>query len=351
MPTDWNQNQNHIDVLDIPESSDRRLLELHLLHHFVTRTCATFPFAHDPSTHTTWTDSVPHLAISDSSLLYALLSVSALHLSEAEPHDLSLRAVHQKYLHLAVHSHRRGVNDLNAKNVDAACFTSFLIVINVYARLQDRVLGLSYEPPMQWLRMSNGLRSIFQMAGKHWLQGNPEAAVNVLINSASSLSDPDPLLAEGSRAEFAHLLAPMTSRGQCPREGCEEDGEGDEDEKMKDPEARDAYDKTVSYIGTIHLAIRAGEHDMEVCRRLIAFAVLIPDKMIQLIEEKRPRALVILAHYFAVAAPLARVWWIGDVTRKEVEGIQRWLPGEWKDLMRWPLTMAKTMTAAKGTRS
>ena len=188
------------------------------------------------------------------------------------------------------------------------------------------------------------------MAGKHWLQDNPGAAVNVLIKSASSLSDPDPLFAEGSRVEFAHLLGPVTSRGQCPREGCEE-GEGDDDEKMKDPEARDAYDKTVSYIGTIHLAIKAGEHDMEVCRRLIAFATLVPDKMVELIEEKRPRALVILAHYFAVAAPLAKVWWIGDVTRKEVEGIQRWLPGEWKDLMRWPLTMAKTITTSKGTMS
>ena len=192
---------------------------------------------------------------------------------------------------------------------------------------------------MQWLRMLKGLRRIFQMAGKRWLRGNPGAVVNVLVKSASSPSDPDALFAEGSRVEFAHLHRPVTNRGQCQREGCEE-GEGADDEKMEDLEARDAYNKTVSYIGTIHLAIKAGEHDMEVCRRLIAFAVLIPDKMIELIEEKRPRALVILAHYFAVAAPRAKVWWIGDVTRKEVEAIQRWLPGEWKDLMRWPLTMA-----------
>ena len=62
-------------------------------------------------------------------------------------------------------------NDLNAKNVDAACFTSVLTVINIYARLQDRMPGISYEPPMQCLRMSNGLRSIFQMAGKRRLPG------------------------------------------------------------------------------------------------------------------------------------------------------------------------------------
>lgn len=212
------------------------------------------------------------------------------------------------------------------------------------------MLGLSYEPPMQWLRMLKALRRIFQMAGKRWLQGNPGAVVNVHVRSASSPSDPDALFAEGSRVEFAHLHRPVTSRGQCQREGCEE-GEGADDEKMEDPEAQDAYNKTVSYIGTIHLAIKAGEHDMEVCRRLIAFAVLIPDKMIELIEEKRPRALVILAHYISVAAPRAKVWWIGDVTRKEVEAIQRWLPGEWKDLMRWPLTMAKTMTTSKGADS
>ena len=74
------------------------------------------------------------------------------------------------------------------------------------------MLGLSYEPPMQWLRMLNGLRRIFQLAGKRWLQGNPGAVVNVLVKSASSPSDPDALVTEGSRVEFAHLHRPVTSR-------------------------------------------------------------------------------------------------------------------------------------------
>ena len=107
----------------------------------------------------------------------------------------------------------------------SACFTSVLIVINIYALLQDRVLGLSYEPPMQWLRMLKGLRRILQMAGKRWLQGNPGAVVNVLVKSASSPLDHDALFAEGSRVEFAHLHRPVICRGQCQREGC---GEGKE---------------------------------------------------------------------------------------------------------------------------
>ena len=332
------QNHDRVHVFDIPESSDRRLLELRLLHHFVTHTGATFPFTHDPSTRTMWVESVPRLAITDSSLLYALLAVSALHLSETKPQDLSLRAVHQSYLHLALHSHRQGVNHLDVKNVDAACFTSVLIVINVYARLQDRAIGLTYEPPMQWLRMSNGLATMFQTAADQWLRGNPGSAVNALIKSASSLSNCDSLYAEGSREEFAHLLLPVMSEGRCQKEGCEE-GEGDDEEKMEDSETREAYKKTVSYIGAIYLASKAGEHDMEICRRLMAFAVLIPNKMIELIEEKRPRALVILAHYFATAGPLAKIWWIGHVMRKEVKAIQRWLPAKWQDLMHWPLKM------------
>ena len=186
-------------------------------------------------------DLVPHLVISDSSLLYAPLSVSALHVSEAEPQNLSLRAVQQNYLHLAVHSYCRGVNDLDANNVDVACFTSVLIVMNIYARLQDRGVGLSYEPPVQRLRMSNGLKDMFQTANKRRLRGNPGVAVSALINSASSLLDPDALLAEGNRVEFAHLLRPVINRERCHREGCVE-GEGDDDEEMyKDLEAREAY--------------------------------------------------------------------------------------------------------------
>ena len=58
---------------------------------------------------------------------------------------------------------------------------------------------------------------------------------------------------------------------------------------------------------------------MEVCRRLI---VLIPYSMIELVEEKRPRALMVLAQYFVMTAPLAKVatvgLWVSEFNNKVI---------------------------------
>ncbi|KAL6720301.1 hypothetical protein ACLMJK_002222 [Lecanora helva] len=337
--TATNPQQSPLDISGIPESSNRRFLELRLLHNFTIQTSATFPFTHDPSTRTLWADSVPSLALSHPSLLYALLSISALHLLKVKQQDIRLRDAHPAYLRLAAQSHRQGVNYIDAENVDVACFTSVLIIINLYAGLQDREIELSYNPPMQWLRVSNGLRNMFHTLGMQPLQDNPGAAVNALIKSASSLSDPHALLKGGSLPEFSSLL-----RGRISHERYDglngTEGINEEHEDLDDPETQEAYNITVAYIGTIYLAIKAGEHEMEICRRLVAFAVLIPNKMIASIEEKRPRALVILAHYFALSGQLTKMWWIGNGPQQEVSKIQQYLPQEWQGLMRWPLQMS-----------
>lgn len=60
--------------------------------------------------------------------------------------------------------------------------------------------------------------------------------------------------------------------------------------------------------------------------------VVLPGEMVELLEEKEPRALVVLAHYFArpgpVAGDLEAVWWIGAIARREDEGIHKCLPDE-----------------------
>ena len=72
-------------------------------------------------------------------------------------------------------------------------------------------------------------------------------------------------------------------------------------------------------------------------RRVIGFPMLVHPRFVTLVEEEQPRALVILAHYFALVARLRGLWWMGDSGRREVLGIQSALPEEWQDAMQWPL--------------
>ena len=332
--------------IDLPESTVRRHLELRLLHHYIVSTSATFPATHITKVRAAWTIDVPQLANRHPSLLYALFSVAALHLSKIEPHDLELSAAHKTYLDQAVRAHRRAVasfdsTSVDAERVDAVCFTSVLIVLDAFAALQDRVHGHEYEPPMQWLSMSHGAWNVFRIAWQR-IQDGSTMAIEAIIRSASILSDHAALFSQSNREQFAELLVPL--RGGSPGKNREDN------EDLDDKETREAYEKTVSYIGSIQKAVKGKEHSLVIYRLLLAFAVVLPAKMIELLGKKRPRALVVLAHYFALVGPMATdaetVWWVGPIARKEVEGIQRCLPDEWQNFMKWPLEM--TEMAAEG---
>ena len=324
--------------IDLPESAARRHLELRLLHHYIVSTSATFPATHIANVRAAWTINVPQLANRHPSLLYALFSVAALHLSTIEPHNHELSAAHTTYFDLAVSAHLRAVVSFDAATVDPVCFTSILILLNAFAKLQGRVHGPEYEPPILWLEMSHGAWKVFKIAWQ-WIKEGSTAVVTALIRSAPMLSDHASLFSENNREEFSELLAPLTSGSPYQNRENNED--------LDNPETREAYEKTVAYIGSIRKALQSKEHSLVIHRLLLAFAVVLPGKMVELIKMKKPRALVVLAHYFALVGPMASdaetVWWVGPIARKEVEGIQRCLPDEWQELMRWPLAMTTEM--------
>jgi len=331
------------EPLNLLESAERRLLELRLLHHYLTQTWTTFPGSQNPIVRDIWTTSIPKMINNHPSLLYAILSVSASHLSRLEPGDIQLQNAHRTYYILALQNHRFAINRLDdTNNTDATCFTSILIFINAYTALQDRVIEEPYDPPMQWLRVSNGARNIFQLALQS-VQYNPKAVVHDFIKSLPALSDITSLLRSPNGKEFSNLLLPVKT--------------GDINEDLQDEaelqheETREAYANTITYLGSMHMAIKRKEHRQEICRWIMAFAVFVPRKMIWLIEAKRPRAFVVLAHYFALVGSqngaMEAVWWIGQIARREIEAIQRFLPDAWQHLMSWPLAVTGADGPAK----
>ena len=98
-----------------------------------------------------------------------------------------------------------------------------------------------------------------------------------------------------------------------------------------------AYETTVSYIGGIWIAMKGFEPSAETCRSLIPFPFIVQSRFIDLIKDQQPRALAVLAHYFALLASFRRVWWIGDTERREVQAFTAVLSSKWHYLMTSPL--------------
>lgn len=223
---------------------------------------------------------------------------------------------------MALRELNREIEHLSKENVDGVCLTASLLRIYSFVRLQDRELE-PYVPPTQWLRMTGTSSSVFRQSAEITSQ-NPNSVGMRMIELVIDLFDEDEkrLHTEG----LLHLL-----RRQEPHELEEE----------WDAEVQDAYLSTINYIGGIWKSMQDHMPPGSVARRLIVFPIFVDTRFVDMVEERRPRALVILAHYFALLAMLRGFWWVGDAGPREVTAILDELPVEWHGGLTWPLEILK----------
>jgi hypothetical protein len=303
-------------IFDVPESRSRRLLELRLLQNYIERTSKTFAACHHEDVRIAWSYQLPKLALEHDNLLYQVLSISAMQLLKSTPNDVELINARQTYHCLALREHRRAVGELNIRNADAVCCASSMIVVDAFASLHERPIE-PYPPPMEWLHMARGAGSVFAV-GIAALEDSKEFETSIVYGIANRgrwFDNDAQLFQETNRNGLMGLLA----QGIL--------------EEPWDQEIQQAYEKTLSYIGWVQLAIKGNEHPMGICRRMMAFAILAPKRFIECVDQMRPRALVILAYFFALVAQLRDTLWIGETLQREIEAIQRVLPQEWKPFM------------------
>jgi hypothetical protein len=245
--------------------------------------------------------------------------VAALHTEKRSTFtDLEANDICAKYLSLAIQEHHKDLTELSIQNVDCACLASSMLRIHSFARLQARPLE-PHTPPLNWLRMSNSIRDLFLRA-LDLVQDNPESVAYVMIDSVSEFLNDNQ--SEEMRRDWKHLLS------------------REEPHKLEEPwdsETEVAYAGALSVLGGTWKTMGSKKHSARsVCRKLIVFPMLLHKRFADIVEELRPRALVILAHYFALLSTVSKHWWIGDSGFREVRAICLIVPEEWQSLLDWP---------------
>lgn len=295
--------------------------EMRALHHFTVATSRTLPGSHISNVHECWSVQVPQLALDYEPLLNALLAISTLHLIQLEqdrvpgPVDPALLACRTTYLDAALRTHRQKLGHLSPHTADSACFTSILLLIDAFAMLQSRVID-PYEPPANWMRIVQGARTVFESAFP-LVNAHATSKVMAIISSSASLFEPSVLFNETNLQQFPHLLEWR-------------------DEPL-DPETESIYRKTISCMGSISFAIEMGEPEMALCRRFMSFPSLIPPAFLDMVEARAPRALVIMAHFFALTSQARDLWWVGKTPEREVHAIRSYIPSRLQYLPDLPL--------------
>ena len=308
---------------DSLESRERRLLELRLLHQYSTKTCFHISVnpESDPVALEIWQTAVPSVAFKNHALLYSLYALAALHLAKTEPHNKETLETYRDYLDQAVREHNNDVTNLSGVNADAVCLTSNMVRLAAFAVIQEREL-IPYTPPAQWLRMTRGGADVHKAAWQ-WIEFD-EASISMrLLRNWPVAIDPEALYTEEHQQGLLHLL----HRSQ--------DNQATE---LWGADVQEAYAGAISVIGSTLKAIVAQERRTNTFRRLVVFPMLIPERYMELVLEMRPRALVILAHFFFLLARFTDVLWIGDTGPREVSGIKTILSAEWLDMLNWSIT-------------
>lgn len=104
-----------------------------------------------------------------------------------------------------------------------------------------------------------------------------------------------------------------------------------------DPASLQAYRACTLRLNVALEAVQRGVSEFSLRQWFTCLGAVVPERFIQLLSEKKPRALVILAYHFAMVHSAQNIWWLEGLPAQEVRGINDILPSKWKWAMTWPL--------------
>lgn len=317
------------DSDELPEGAWRRLWELKLLHNSQTRMKQPFSEPQEPEVLQMWLEEVPNMAISFAQnqgrygLLYIELAHSALHMwtmsTDKKERD-ELIKLQQTYQLMCSQQQRRDIDEIphaSPKLLDYICFTALRIVAHSLALVQTLSLD-PWEPPLQWLYLGNGAGSVFNKASNE-LKAEHKSIIGKFVNHPPVMREAkDTILTNFSSLAWLldHPSHPSSIEAQT-------------DQELNDKGVRTVYEQALGYICSVLNAIDRKEPQAAIARRLGGFAVWVPIEFSKFIEERRPRALVILAHFMSLWIDFEDVWLIGKAGEWQIRCIYKNLPVEW----------------------
>lgn len=289
-----------------------------------------FPMAQNPEILHMWKYDIPNLTMrmaqqhNRCSLLNVSLANSALYLwtkSTDERERDELFKLQQTYQIMCTREQRRDIDELQhmiTENADYICFTSIRILAHSLALVQTLMID-PWEPPIQWLHMGRGAGEVLEMARK-LLEKDSPLNIKLFSRSKPDMSNPMELIyRDHSTLDWLleHPAGPESIAAQ-------------EDRELDDEGVKAVYNKALSYICSVQVAIDVGEPDYAIVRRFGGFAIWVPIQFSKFVEERRPRAMVVLAHFMALWVRYEHIWMVGKAGEMQVRGIYKIIPSEWK---------------------
>ncbi|KAJ3495389.1 hypothetical protein NLG97_g3429 [Lecanicillium saksenae] len=329
------------------KAASPRTTELRLWHYFSSSACHYAISGSCSTTAALWLYDIPNLAMTSSEpyLLDAILSVTAAHMQIHFPEDTGIAAARRVYADGALRQHTNTIYHENfiRDNAEASFFTTSLMTISLMAAQAcekftkgaknyqrknpyqsnngSDIAGASdeYVLPLRWLQRFQDVQYIVSQSQNQIF--NSPTIKKIVLNATQFKQVPSltTTISVGplTQSFFGHLLEDLG------------------DECQATSKSNQAYKQAVSILNYIHA------HPIPLAAML--FPVTISTHFLHLLTEKQPRALAILACFFALMKRAEPIWWLhnGGV-KDEIMGIVNLFePGsKWWRHLEWPIRIA-----------
>ncbi|KAF9021995.1 hypothetical protein BDZ89DRAFT_1137635 [Hymenopellis radicata] len=291
-------------------STELDLQGIELIHQYTTSTCYTL--CEDRGALDVWKLTLPRVAIlpDNSFLLHAILAVAALHLFTLNPtHPLAVQ-----YSCAAVSHYNQAVSSIPDSHLrgadDGTVFTAQLL-IGIYGFATSPSVPVSSD----WLRIIRRTAPTFQ---------NPPASLQYTVVAALI-----PWVT-GPHDEDAGL--PLTAFTQSlttlplPINGIPEIHE------VRDAAVSATYQHAIRFL---QKSLAASLYPDFHLHAAFLWFMLSSDSFMELLFERRPRALVLLGHYCAMMQRLNGPWWAQKDWNFELTRITSVLGDRWQRWTDW----------------
>ncbi|KAH8823965.1 hypothetical protein DL96DRAFT_243052 [Flagelloscypha sp. PMI_526] len=276
------------------------MVSMELLHHWTTETCQWLLYGDrriDASSLNhlhTFSTALPRLAVGHPSLMHAILSVTSMHIHSLGHADYAGFGPRQDYYALAVH-HRRLSEDQaqtpcpektcpgddHCPNMATAQFMANLLISIL--EFGCSILDMGFDKTKQltlliaWLESLRKRLTAFYFLYRGHINAGPLGNVLNFTSIFTGTEDMD------ISSEFPAFPSSLHSISRVHSEENDPDGTG----------SAQAYQDTVRGLEHIHKIFTRNAP----LRAIFSFPAVLPSEFIQLLEQRKPRALIILAYF------------------------------------------------------
>ncbi|PBK65334.1 hypothetical protein ARMSODRAFT_978436 [Armillaria solidipes] len=283
-------------------SSD--LLTLELMHHYTTS--ASYSLFPDPDASAVWRTVIPQMAFDPRNrcLLQAILAFSALHIH----HEGSTSS---RYAEIATDYYNQAKISIQLADADeTADINAVLVALTLVSQYEFAISPTVFSHPRDWYNTMCEVR-------RNSLKNRTEIQYSVMQSLMAAMAPPLP--PSSLNEQFPSTLSSILSSAP-------------DVEELHDASVRKAYEESIYFLEQAW-----GAH-FNRCVGLWWY--MMSNTFLRLLEQARPRALIILAHYCVMMKHVTQdgPWWVKKNWCDEAAKIVFTLDARWTPYLGWLLS-------------